>query len=195
MTGRAREVATLLVTFGVSFLVVAVGFGDWRFGLGFVLLILVHELGHVIEAKRQGLQVSLPVFIPFFGAFVKYRHSGLAPWRNALISLAGPLAGGIGAAVAWWLGSSQESHTLLSLAYLGFLFNAANLIPMGFLDGGGAYRGILDTWQRPAIKYENGVPIGASAPERNRAIQVAVFYGLLAIGLVICIAATRHSGL
>ena len=47
MTGRAREVVTLVTTFAASFLVVSIGFGDWRFGLGFVLLILAHELGHI----------------------------------------------------------------------------------------------------------------------------------------------------
>ena len=194
MSGRAREVVTLVVTFGLSFLAVTVGFGDWRFGLGFVLLILVHELGHIIEAKRQGLEVSLPVFIPFLGAYVTYRHSGLAPWRTALISLAGPLAGGIGAAVALAAGSAQASHVLLVLAYYGFLFNAANLLPVGILDGGAVYRGIRDTWRRPAIRYENGVPVEASAPERNRAVQIAAYYVLLAVGLVACAIATRHSG-
>ena len=194
MSGRGREFVTLVVTFGVSFLVVAVGFGDWRFGLGFVLLILVHELGHIAEAKRQGLEVSLPVFIPLIGAYVTYRHSGLAPWRNALISLAGPLAGGIGAGVAWEVGSARGTHWLVYLAYIGFFFNAANLLPVGILDGGSILRGIVQTWRRPAIRYENGVPVEASAPERNRAVAVAVAYGLLAAGLVACAMATRHSG-
>jgi Zn-dependent protease len=194
MTRRAREVATLVGTFFLSFVVVSVGFGDWRFGLGFVLLILIHECGHIIEAKRNGLEVSLPVFIPLVGAYVTYRHSGLAPWRTALISLAGPIAGGIGAAVAWWAGSAYASHSLAYLAYLGFLFNAANLLPVGILDGGGALRGITQTWRRPAIRYENGVPVEASAPERGRAVQVAVLYGVLSVVLVACTIATRHSG-
>jgi Zn-dependent protease len=194
VTRRARELATLIGTFTVSFVVVSVGFGDWRFGLGFVLLILIHELGHIVEAKRNGLDVSLPVFIPLIGAYVTYRHSGLAPWRTALISLAGPLAGGIGAAVAWWAGSATASHWLVYLAYLGFAFNAANLLPVGILDGGGALRGIRSTWSRPAIRYENGVPVEASAPERNRAVQVSVLYALLAAVLVGCTIATRHSG-
>ncbi len=192
MTGRAREVATLVTTFSLYFLVISIAYGDWRFGLGFVLLILAHELGHIVEAKRQGLEVSLPVFT-FFGAYVKYRHSGLAPWRTALISLAGPLAGGIAAGVAWELGSSRASHTLLVLAFYGFLFNAANLLPIGFLDGGSIFRGITETWQRPAIRYENGVPVAASAPERNHAIVVATLYVLLAAALVACAVATRHS--
>ena len=58
------------------------------FSVGFVLMILVHELGHALEARRQGLQVSAPTFIPFLGAYVTIRHAGLSPWRNARISLA-----------------------------------------------------------------------------------------------------------
>ena len=84
--------------FFVSFAAYSFWFGSWKFGLGLVLLILVHELGHVAEARRQGVPVSLPTFIPFLGAFVTVRHAGLPPWRSALISLAGPLVGGLSAA-------------------------------------------------------------------------------------------------
>src|ERR1700749_2559468 len=74
--------------FFVSFAAYSVWFGSWQFGLGFVLLILVHELGHVAEAKRPGLPVTLPPFIPFLGAYVTVRHAGVLPWRSALVSLA-----------------------------------------------------------------------------------------------------------
>ena len=69
----------------------------WRFGVGFVLLILVHELGHYVEARRQGLDPQLPVFIPFLGAYVALRNMRFDPWVNARVSLAGPVAGGIAA--------------------------------------------------------------------------------------------------
>ena len=70
----------------------------WKFGLGVVLLILVHELGHYVEAKREGLDPQLPVFIPFLGAYVALRNMRFDPWVNARVSLAGPIAGGVGAA-------------------------------------------------------------------------------------------------
>ena len=70
----------------------------WRFAVGFVLLILVHELGHYLEAKRQGLNPSLPVFIPFLGAYVAMKNAPFDPWRNLLVSAAGPFLGGLGAA-------------------------------------------------------------------------------------------------
>jgi Zn-dependent protease len=189
---RRRDLAESIVTFAVSFAVTSVLYGDWRFGLGIVLLILVHELGHFLEARRQGLHVSLPRFRPFFGAYVIHELN-LSPWRNALISLAGPLAGGLGAAAVWVVGAAHDSQLLLVLAYWGFLLNAANLLPIGILDGGGVVRSISETWRRPRIRYEDGVPMEASAPERTRAIQIATLYVLLAAGLVACVLATRHN--
>jgi Zn-dependent protease len=194
VTGRAREIAMLVGTFALSFVLFAAWFGDWKFGLGFVVLILFHELGHIVAARRQGLEVSLPTFIPLIGAYVTYRHSGLAPWRTALISLAGPLAGGIAAAVVWAVGSARGTHWIVELAYIGFFLNAINLAPIGFLDGGAIARAVSATWQRPAIRYENGIPVAASAPERGRAVQIAALYVLLAAALVACAIGTRHSG-
>ena len=188
---RRREVAMLIGTFLVSFLAFSLGFGSWKFGLGFVLLILVHELGHVFEARRQGLQVSLPTFIPFFGAYVTVRHGGIAPWRSALVSLAGPFAGGLGA-VAVWAVSAGRAHWLVELAYVGFLLNAGNLLPLGFLDGGGVFRGLTQT-RRGWIRYENAVPVEAVPPDREHASLVMFLYVLVAVGLVAGVLATRHS--
>lgn len=189
---RRRELATLIGSFLLFFVAFSFGFGSWKFGLGFVLLILVHELGHAAEARRQGLYVSLPTFTPF-GAYVRHQVN-LSPWRNALISLAGPLAGGLGAAAIWAVGSAQHTHWLLELAYWGFLLNAANLLPVGFLDGGAVLRAISETWRRPRIRYEEGVPVEAYAPERGRALQIATLYVLLAVALVACVLATRQYG-
>ncbi len=112
----------------------------WRFGLGFVLLILVHELGHYVEAKRQGLNPQLPVFIPFFGAYVALRNQPFDPWQNALVSAAGPAAGGIGALACLVYGSATDSDLLRALAYAGFFLNLINLVPIAFLDGGHIFR-------------------------------------------------------
>lgn len=191
---RGRELAMLIGTFLASFLAFSLGFGSWKFGLGFVLLILVHELGHVAEARRQGLHVSLPTFIPFFGAFVTIRHAGIAPWRSALIYLAGPLAGGLGAAAVWAVGEHRHEHWLLQLAYIGFLLNAGNLIPVGFLDGGGVARGISGS-RRGWIRYENGVPVEAMPPDNEHARLPLILYVALAAALVAGFLATRHSAM
>ena len=101
-----------------------------------MLLIAVHELGHYIEATRQGLQPSLPVFIPFLGAYVAMKNAPFDPWRNLLVSAAGPFLGGIGALGVWVAGEATDSRLLVALAYTGFLLNLFNLIPVRPLDGG-----------------------------------------------------------
>ena len=84
----------------------------WRFGIGIVLLILVHELGHYVEAKRAGLDPQLPVFIPFLGAYVALRNMRFDPWVNARVSIAGPIAGGIGAAACLVAANAYDSDLL-----------------------------------------------------------------------------------
>lgn len=180
--------------FFVSFAAYSFWFGSWKFGLGFVLLILVHELGHVAEARRQGVHVTLPTFIPFLGAFVTVRHAELPPWRRALISLAGPFVGGLGAAAVWVVGSAQSTTWLVVLANVGFLLNAVNLLPIGILDGGGALRGITES-RRGWIRFEKGVPVEAMRPDPEHATLVTVLYALLAAALVGGLLATRHSGM
>jgi len=180
--------------FFVSIAAYKLWFGSWTFALGFVLLILVHELGHAVEARRQGLHVSAPTFIPFFGAFVTIRHAGLSPWRSALISLAGPLAGGLAALACWIVGESRDSSMLIVLANLGFLLNAFNLLPIGFLDGGSVARAIGESWRMPVIRFEGGVPMQALAPDRTRALVIAALYIGLAGLLVAGMLATKGTG-
>ena len=107
----------------------------WWFAVGFVLLILVHELGHYIEARREGLDPQLPVFLPFLGAYVALRNMRFDPWVNAKVSLAGPVTGGVGAVGCLVAAESLDSDLLRALAYTGFLLNLINLAPIAFLDG------------------------------------------------------------
>lgn len=179
--------------FFVSFALYSSLFGSWEFGFGLVLLILVHELGHFAEAKRQHLEVSLPTFIPLIGAFVTIRRAHLSPWGSALVSLAGPVVGSAGAAVAWAAGSVRDSMLLLGLANIGFLLNAFNLLPIGFLDGGSVFRAITEE-RHPRIRYENGVPMEVVAPNPRRALLIASLYVLVATAVVLCLLATRRDG-
>ncbi len=141
----------------------------WSFAVGFVLLILIHELGHYIEARRQGLRPSLPVFIPFLGAYVAIKDAHIGPWPHAMISIAGPVAGGLGAAVVWAAGDIMDSNFLRALAYTGFLLNLFNLIPIGILDGG------------QLLRYYRYLKLGGA---RGRAHALAAMYGVLALALV-----------
>ena len=110
----------------------------WWFGLGLVLLIFVHELGHVIELRRQGVPASAPLFIPFLGAVVGMRELPDDAWKEAKVALAGPLLGSVAAAAVWAVGAAIGSHFLIALAFVGFFINLFNLIPIVPLDGGRA---------------------------------------------------------
>ena len=87
-------------------------FWGWQFAIGFVLLILVHELGHVLEAKRQGLPVSAPMFIPFLGALITLKQLPDNVWAEAKVAIAGPILGALGAAVVWGIGEAIDSELL-----------------------------------------------------------------------------------
>jgi Zn-dependent protease len=130
----------VLVKFGSIFIAVG-GYAliwGWKFGAGFVALLLLHELGHYIEAKREGLDPKLPVFIPFLGAYVRYTRGN--PWQTARVAIAGPILGGLASLAFYLVGVTQHSQLLEALAYFGFLLNVVNLLPFGILDGGAVWR-------------------------------------------------------
>jgi Zn-dependent protease len=122
---------TMILSIGVYALV----FG-WKFALGFVLLIFVHECGHLLIAQRFGLKVSAPVFIPFMGAFILLKDQPRNAWMEACVGIGGPILGGLGALVCNSMGELFDSPILLALASTGYFLNLFNLMPVGFLDGG-----------------------------------------------------------
>jgi Zn-dependent protease len=109
--------------------------GLW-FGIGFIVLLFVHEMGHVLEAKHQGLPVSAPLFIPFLGAMITMKQMPQDAWNEAKVAIAGPLVGSAGAAAIWIAGEVYDSNHLRALAFLGFFLNLFNLLPALPLDGG-----------------------------------------------------------
>src|SRR5947208_6901014 len=108
----------------------------WKFGVGFVLLLLVHECGHLIVAKKFGLKVGAPVFIPFMGAFIALKDAPRNAWVEACVGIGGPLLGSLGAALCEVLFRFTDQPMFRALAYIGFFLNLFNLAPIGFLDGG-----------------------------------------------------------
>ena len=121
-----------------SFAAVYWGLYGAGFGVGLAALILVHELGHFIEVRRRGLAAELPMFIPGFGAFVRWSAAGVAAEARALVSLAGPLAGACGAALCGLIWLQTREHFWMSLASFSAFINLMNLIPVWQLDGGQA---------------------------------------------------------
>jgi Zn-dependent protease len=108
----------------------------WKFALGFVLLIFVHEMGHALEARRQGLDVSAPVFIPFLGAAILLKEQPQDVWREFKIAAAGPILGSVGAVACLAVYGATDRTFWLALAFVGFFLNLFNLAPIWQLDGG-----------------------------------------------------------
>jgi Zn-dependent protease len=110
----------------------------WEFALGFVALIFVHEMGHVIALRREGIKASAPMFIPFMGAVIGARSLGDNALAEARVGLAGPLLGSLGAGLVAVVGALTNSSMLEALGYVGLLLNLFNLLPVVPLDGGRA---------------------------------------------------------
>jgi Zn-dependent protease len=130
-----------VLTTGLSMLVSVAAYA-WIWGLpfavGFVLLIFVHELGHVVELRRQGVPASAPLFIPFLGAVIGMKELPDDAWKEARVALAGPILDSVGAAVCWIAAEATGSELVMGLAFVGFFLNLFNLIPIVPLDGGRA---------------------------------------------------------
>jgi Zn-dependent protease len=132
------KLAKLFTTGGtmlISVVVYAFIFG-WKYAVGFVLLLFVHEMGHYMAAKQRGLDVGAPTFIPFVGAWIQLKQLPHDAETEAFVGLGGPLLGTVGALCAYWLAKSYDSSWMLAVAYSGFFLNLFNLIPMSPFDGG-----------------------------------------------------------
>jgi len=130
-------------------------YGAW-FGIGFAVMILLHEMGHFVEVKRRGLPAEMPVFLPGLGAYVKWQGLGVSTEVRAFISLAGPatglLAAYLAAALFW-----RTGHPLwAALAHTGAWLNLLNLIPVWMLDGNGAIQP-LDRMGRISLVVFSGL--------------------------------------
>src|SRR3989440_10474639 len=111
-------------------------FGGIWFAVGLIALIFVHEMGHWLEAKRQGLPVSAPLFIPFLGASIFLKEHPENAWREFELAIAGPLLGSLGALAVYAVAVAEDSNRLRAIAFLGFFINLFNLLPVVPLDGG-----------------------------------------------------------
>ena len=211
-----------VVTTGASMLVSVAAYA-WIWGLpfavGFVLLLFVHELGHVLELRRQGVPASAPLFIPFLGAVIGMKDLPDDAWKEARVALAGPVLGSVGAAAVWAAGEATGSELLVALAFVGFFLNLFNLIPIVPLDGGRAVAALhpavwfagllmmvalLVVWPNPILilivvvgaleLWRRWQERGAAAryyrlPIAQRAIVAAAYIGLVGV-LALAVSAT-----
>lgn len=133
---------TMLVSIGAYALL----FPVW-FAVGIVVLIWVHEMGHVLQLKREGIEASAPMFIPFLGAFVAMKQMPKDALAEARVGLAGPVLGTLGGLAVLGLYVATENPVFLGLAYFSFIINLVNLAPLLPLDGGRAVGAMSPVFQ------------------------------------------------
>jgi len=123
--------ASMIFAFGVY----AWAYG-WQFAAGIIILIFIHEMGHLLAARLVGLKVSLPLFIPFLGASILLKEMPRNSWIEAIVGIGGPLLGSLGAVGAMALYFLNGNPLFLILGYFGCFLNLFNLVPIIPLDGG-----------------------------------------------------------
>ncbi len=124
-------VGTMLLAIGVYALV----FG-WRYAVGIVAMLFIHEMGHFVAARQRGLAVGLPTFIPFLGAWTQLKDLPHDAETEAYVGLGGPLLGTVGALGCYFLARNYDVSWLLAVSYTGFFINLINLVPVPPFDGG-----------------------------------------------------------
>ena len=108
----------------------------WPYAAGFIALLFAHEMGHYVAARRRGLNVGAPAFIPFVGAWINLKEQPRDVRTEAYVAVAGPLVGTVSAVAVYLWGRWTDSTLLLAIAYAGLFLNLFNLLPVSPLDGG-----------------------------------------------------------
>ncbi len=134
---KASTLFTMLASFGLYWSV-----WGWKFAIGLVLSIYVHEMGHVAALHKFGIRASAPTFIPGLGAVVRMRQQPASPLENARVGLAGPLWGLAAAMVAYLLFLATDQAIFAAIARVGAWINLFNLLPMLPLDGGRGFQSL-----------------------------------------------------
>ena len=138
----------------IAFFAVYWGLYGWKFALGFVLSIYVHEMGHVFALRKYGIAATAPMFIPFFGAMVRMKQYPHNVGEDARVGLAGPIWG-FGAAVFAWICALATGHPIwYAIAHTGAWINLFNLIPIWQLDGGRGFRALT--------RKQRGIALGTA---------------------------------
>ena len=128
---KLNTLATMILSVGLYAI-------EWGvpFAVGFVLLIFVHECGHAIVLRREGIPAGAPVFIPFLGAVIAMRGMPRDAYVEAKVGLGGPVLGSLAAWAVLWAGHAAGNPMLVNIGHAGILINLFNLIPVAPLDGG-----------------------------------------------------------
>jgi Zn-dependent protease len=173
---KATKLGTLLTMF-VAVWAYALLWG-LPFAAGFVLLIFVHELGHALVMRQQGIHAGAPVFIPFVGAVIAMKSLPRDAYVEALVGIGGPVLGSTGALACLLVGWTTGSLFWYALAYTGFFLNLFNLIPISPLDGGRIV-GVISRWLWVA-GYAIGIAVFLAT--RSPLLFLILLLGLFGLG-------------
>ncbi len=147
----------------------------WKFAAGFVGLIFVHEMGHVLQLRREGIKASAPMFIPFLGAVIWAKSLGDNALAEARVGLAGPVVGGLGSAALIPVAHATGNDLFTALAFSGFLINLFNMLPIVPLDGGRAMAALS-----PALWFVGfALLIGLTIAFPNPILILIVLFGAM----------------
>jgi len=160
--------ASMLVSIGAYALI-----WGWRFAVGFVLLLLIHEMGHVFQLRREGIKASAPMFIPFLGAAVAMKQMPKDAAAEARVGLAGPILGTLGCLLPLGLFALTGNELFKALAFVGFFLNLFNLLPVLPLDGGRAMAA-LTPWMW-VVGF--GLLVGAAVAFPNPIMLIILLFG------------------
>ena len=166
---KFKTLATMLLSIGAY----AVEWG-WLFAAGFVLLIFVHEMGHAVAMRLEGIPAGAPVFIPFVGAFIAMQGQPRNAAVEAKVAMAGPVAGSLAAWATLWAGIELELPLLRALGHTAVLINLFNLVPVSPLDGGR----IVTAFSRTYWVIGYAVGIGALLVTRSPLLLIVLIVGL-----------------
>jgi Zn-dependent protease len=169
---KLKTLGTILLTIGLY----ATEWG-WAFAAGFVLLIFVHELGHMIVLRREGIPAGAPVFIPFLGAFIAMRGRPRDAYVEAKVAIGGPIAGSVAAWAVLVAGLALGHPLLVTLGHAGILLNLFNLIPVSPLDGGR----IAGAFSRAFWIGGYGLGVGAVLLTRSPLLLLVMLVGLFTL--------------
>ena len=166
---KLKTLGTMILSIGLY----AIEWG-WAFAAGFVILIFVHECGHAIAMRKEGIPAGAPVFIPFLGAFIAMRGMPRNAYVEAKVSIGGPVAGSLAAWATLATGLLLEKPLFVTLGHAGILLNLFNLIPVSPLDGGG----IASAFSRTFWIVGYGLGILALLVTRSPILLVVLVVGL-----------------
>jgi Zn-dependent protease len=133
-----KVIPTPVWTIGSMFVSIAVYSSrlGWPLAIGIIILLLIHECGHLLAGGYYGARMSVPIFIPYIGAIIDMKEPMRNAWEEAVFGISGPVLGTLGACLCWGMATVYHSFYFTELALFGLFLNLFNLIPLGFLDGG-----------------------------------------------------------